>query len=150
MIPKKLFLDPARIAKKMVYNFEALPAIYIGTLQVTEFYCLHVLSSLVPGCAVKVPAWISRTVRFKLTATICPTYTMYMKAPSNVAIEYQRQFTIFNGSFEYPSIYRGEPTEELDNAWHRISKGGMWTCAFYELPPDILTLGQNIQSALSA
>ncbi|KAF8191719.1 hypothetical protein BJ912DRAFT_1041539 [Pholiota molesta] len=32
-------------------------------------------------------------------------------------------FTIFNGTFDFPSIYRGEPTPERDEAWHRISKG---------------------------
>ncbi len=56
-------------------------------------------------------------------------------APSNVAIEYQKEFTIFNGSFEYPSIYRGEPTTELDEAWHRISKGGE---DFFSLPSGTL------------
>jgi hypothetical protein len=48
-------------------------------------------------------------------------------APANVAIEYQKEFTIFNGTFDFPSIYRGEPTPERDEAWHRISKGGKYT-----------------------
>ncbi|KJA18657.1 hypothetical protein HYPSUDRAFT_106902, partial [Hypholoma sublateritium FD-334 SS-4] len=29
----------------------------------------------------------------------------------------------FNGSLEYPSIYHGKPYMELDEAWHRITKG---------------------------
>ncbi|KDR67288.1 hypothetical protein GALMADRAFT_147282 [Galerina marginata CBS 339.88] len=44
-------------------------------------------------------------------------------SPANIAIEYQQEFTIFNGSFRFPSVYRGDPTPELDEAWHRISKG---------------------------
>ncbi|KAF8877558.1 hypothetical protein CPB84DRAFT_1688693, partial [Gymnopilus junonius] len=39
------------------------------------------------------------------------------------AIEYQKDLTTFNGSFDFPSIYRGNPSPELDDAWFRISKG---------------------------
>ncbi|KDR76723.1 hypothetical protein GALMADRAFT_33089, partial [Galerina marginata CBS 339.88] len=30
----------------------------------------------------------------------------------------------FNGTLEYPSIYRGNPTPELDAAWQKISQDG--------------------------
>ncbi|PPQ72879.1 hypothetical protein CVT26_003500 [Gymnopilus dilepis] len=43
--------------------------------------------------------------------------------PANVAIEYQQDLTTFNGSFDFPSIYRGDPTPQVDDAWFRISTG---------------------------
>ncbi|KAI0947367.1 hypothetical protein AcV7_009811 [Taiwanofungus camphoratus] len=42
-------------------------------------------------------------------------------SPAFEAIEYQP--ILFNGTFNFPSIYRGHPTAEIDAAWNRISTG---------------------------
>jgi len=41
-------------------------------------------------------------------------------SPALEAVEYET--VKFNGTFRYPSIYRGTPTPELDAAWNRITK----------------------------
>ncbi|KDR73859.1 hypothetical protein GALMADRAFT_71587, partial [Galerina marginata CBS 339.88] len=38
------------------------------------------------------------------------------------AVEYHREMTVFNGTFDYPSPYRGYPTPEIDAAWRRITQ----------------------------
>ena len=45
-------------------------------------------------------------------------------APANEAIEYNRELTMFNGTFNFPSEFRGPPTPEIDAAWMGISQGG--------------------------
>ncbi|KDR77532.1 hypothetical protein GALMADRAFT_138627 [Galerina marginata CBS 339.88] len=45
-------------------------------------------------------------------------------SPANVAVEYHNDLTMFNGTLDYPSIYRGYPTAETDAAWRRISTDG--------------------------
>lgn len=40
-------------------------------------------------------------------------------APANVAVEYYKDLTVFNGTLNYPSVYRGYPTPEIDAAWQR-------------------------------
>jgi len=47
----------------------------------------------------------------------------FILAPSLEAIEYQS--VVFNGTETYPSIYRGDPSDEIDNAWSRVSKDRM-------------------------
>ncbi|KAF9477270.1 hypothetical protein BDN70DRAFT_810980 [Pholiota conissans] len=47
----------------------------------------------------------------------------YLTAPANSAIENDNEVVVFNGSFRFPSIYRGPPTPELDQAWVDISTG---------------------------
>ncbi|KAF8813235.1 hypothetical protein BYT27DRAFT_7335163 [Phlegmacium glaucopus] len=49
-----------------------------------------------------------------------PKFIVY--SPANVAVEYNKEFTVFNGTFNYPSVYRGYPTPEIDAAWLRISQ----------------------------
>ncbi|KJA17777.1 hypothetical protein HYPSUDRAFT_45945 [Hypholoma sublateritium FD-334 SS-4] len=44
-------------------------------------------------------------------------------SPSNAGLEFEKEHTIFKGSFRAPSIYRGQPTPELDEAWFNISSG---------------------------
>ena len=43
-------------------------------------------------------------------------------APANVPVEYNKELTTFNGTFDFDSIYRGEHSPELDAAWNRISQ----------------------------
>jgi len=43
-------------------------------------------------------------------------------SPANVAVEYNKELTTFNGTFDFGSIYRGEHSPELDAAWDRISQ----------------------------
>lgn len=31
---------------------------------------------------------------------------------------------MFNGSFDFPSIYRGVPTQDIDDAWNQVSREG--------------------------
>ncbi|KDR68280.1 hypothetical protein GALMADRAFT_78890, partial [Galerina marginata CBS 339.88] len=38
------------------------------------------------------------------------------------AVEYYKELTVWNGTLNYPSIYRGYPTPEIDAAWRRISQ----------------------------
>ena len=71
-------------------------------------------------------------------------------APANVAVEYYKEITTFNGSLEFDSIYRGEPNPELDAAWSRIGIDGIitrysakkhnFTCLHDLVPPTRLTL----------
>jgi len=49
-----------------------------------------------------------------------PKFAVY--SPANVAVEYHKELTVFNGTFNHPSIYRGYPTPEIDAAWLRISQ----------------------------
>jgi mycotoxin biosynthesis protein UstYa len=49
-------------------------------------------------------------------------------APANVAVEYNKEVTTFNGTFEMDSIYRGKPSPELDAAWSRVGIDGIITC----------------------
>ena len=46
-------------------------------------------------------------------------------APANAAVEYNKEITTFNGTFELDSIYRGKPTPELDAAWSRVGIDGI-------------------------
>ncbi|PPQ65051.1 hypothetical protein CVT26_015747 [Gymnopilus dilepis] len=57
-------------------------------------------------------------------------------APANEAIEYNRELTMFNGTFNFPSEFRGPPTPEIDAAWMRISQG---------VKPTRLTLEQVLK-----
>jgi len=56
-------------------------------------------------------------------------FTVY--SPANVAVEYNKEVTTFNGTFEMDSIYRGKPSPELDAAWSRVG---------IDVPPTRLTL----------
>ena len=41
-------------------------------------------------------------------------------APANVAVEYYKDPTVFNGTLDYPSVYRGYPIPEIDAAWRKL------------------------------
>ena len=45
-------------------------------------------------------------------------------APANVAIEYNKEPITLNGTFDFPSEFRGHPTPEIDAAWMAVSMGG--------------------------
>lgn len=49
---------------------------------------------------------------------------LFAIAPANVAVEYYEDLTTFKGTFNHSSIYRGDPTLEIDEAWERVSTGG--------------------------
>lgn len=51
------------------------------------------------------------------------SYLHILTAPAHPAIRYHP--VEFNGTFDFPSIYRGTPTPEIDDAWDRISVDGM-------------------------
>jgi hypothetical protein len=48
---------------------------------------------------------------------------MQSSAPALDVLEYHQ--VMFKGDFLAPSIYRGEPRKELEEAWHRISNNGL-------------------------
>ncbi|KAG2068291.1 hypothetical protein BDR04DRAFT_1232905 [Suillus decipiens] len=74
--------------------------------------------------------WLTHGV---LICTSILSFTLWMRTPStqlrndipgiyspaNVAIE--PVFVRFNGTLDFPSIYRGPPSPEVDAAWNRIS-----------------------------
>ncbi|KAG2365815.1 hypothetical protein BDR07DRAFT_1328799 [Suillus spraguei] len=81
----------------------------------------------------------SRTLRLWLThgVLVCIlllSFTLWMRTPSiqlrndiptiyspaNVVVE--PVITRFNGTLDFPSIYRGPPSPEIDAAWNRISR----------------------------
>ena len=39
-------------------------------------------------------------------------------------MEYYKELIPFNGTLNYPSVYRGFPTLEIDAAWDRVSQDG--------------------------
>jgi hypothetical protein len=43
-------------------------------------------------------------------------------APANVAVE--PVVVVFNGTTDFPSIYRGPPSPEIDATWDRVSSNG--------------------------
>jgi hypothetical protein len=45
----------------------------------------------------------------------------YVAAPANEALRYLEKPTRLNGSFTFPSIYRGDPNDEIDAAWSKIT-----------------------------
>ena len=45
----------------------------------------------------------------------------YVAAPANEALRYLEKPTRLNGSFTFPSIYRGDPSDEIDAAWSKIT-----------------------------
>ncbi|KAI1755450.1 hypothetical protein F4782DRAFT_551663 [Xylaria castorea] len=59
-----------------------------------------------------------RTISLEQCGKILSTWS-----PIIDVVEYEE--TTFEGSFLAPSVWRGEPTPELDAAWDRISLGGM-------------------------
>ena len=61
-------------------------------------------------------------------------------APANVAVEYNKEITTFNGTFEFDSIYRGKLTPELDAAWSRVGIDGIITCYSAKKPSNITCL----------
>lgn len=69
---------------------------------------------------------IATVSRFlSLTCPHVKTYhriSIFLLAPANEAIEYHT--TVFNGSFDFPSIYRGVPTQDIDDAWNQVSREG--------------------------
>jgi len=50
-----------------------------------------------------------------------PKFAVY--SPANVAVEYNKDLTVFNGTLNYPSVYRGYPTPEIDAAWRELDVG---------------------------
>ena len=44
-------------------------------------------------------------------------------APAGEALGYVDEPTRLNGSFTFPSIYRGDPNDEIDAAWSKITEG---------------------------
>jgi hypothetical protein len=85
------------------------------------------------------PRHESRTLRLWLThcVLICTSvlsFTLWMRtppthlrndipsiySPANVAVE--PVIVRFNGTLDFPSIYRGTPSPEIDEAWNRIAR----------------------------
>lgn len=74
--------------------------------------------------------WLTHGI---LICTSILSFTLWMRTPStrlrndipgiyspaNVAIE--TEFVRFNGTLDFPSIYRGPPSPEIDTTWNRIS-----------------------------
>ncbi|KAF9554911.1 hypothetical protein CPC08DRAFT_821399 [Agrocybe pediades] len=68
---------------------------------------------------------------------------MRVYSPANVAVEYNKELTKFNGTFDWPSEYRGQPSEEIDAEWWRISQAVKPTRLSRD---DIVALGKNPDS----
>ncbi|KAF9560661.1 hypothetical protein CPC08DRAFT_707948 [Agrocybe pediades] len=81
-------------------------------------------------------------VRARNKVTVCDPMTR-IYSPANVAIEYNKELTKFNGTFDRPSEYGGEPSEEIDAKWRRISVALKPTRLSRE---DIVALGKNPDS----
>ncbi|KAJ6578017.1 hypothetical protein B0H19DRAFT_1122111 [Mycena capillaripes] len=62
---------------------------------------------------------VSRHLASKLPTDAECTALLSVYSPAQPAIRYHP--VKFNGTFNFPSIYRGTPTPELDDAWDRIS-----------------------------
>ena len=46
-----------------------------------------------------------------------------MKAPVLDDIDPTYHLVKFNGSLTWPSIYRGQPSQKVDEAWNRLEMG---------------------------
>ncbi|KAF8892789.1 hypothetical protein CPB84DRAFT_1783550 [Gymnopilus junonius] len=46
-------------------------------------------------------------------------------APANIAVEYYKELTQVKGTFNHSSIYRGDPSPEIDDAWESVSTAVM-------------------------
>ena len=77
--------------------------------------------------------WMRARVQILKFAVYCKSHFVKVQkqttwnlstAPANVAVEYYKELTVFNGTFNHPSVYRGYPTPEIDAAWRRISQDG--------------------------
>ncbi|KAG1728438.1 hypothetical protein EDB19DRAFT_1746780 [Suillus lakei] len=80
----------------------------------------------------------SRTLRLWLThgVLICTSvlfFTLWMRTPSTylrdipsiyspASVVVEPMIVRFNGTLDFPSIYRGPPSPEIDAAWNRISR----------------------------
>ena len=71
-------------------------------------------------------AWSGRQLIVRMSSsTNGPGGLMAYKwlAPALKDIPASYQSIVFNGSLDYPSIYRGPPSPQVDEAWGRISDG---------------------------
>ncbi|KAL8832369.1 MAG: hypothetical protein Q9170_004905 [Blastenia crenularia] len=82
------------------------------------------------GLIKNVSTFILHTVRF---SPIAP-------ALKDIDPSYRR--TLFNGSLQYPSIYRGDPSPDLDAAWDELDHVGMMSIT----KEDILRIGKTTDS----
>ena len=60
-----------------------------------------------------------------LSIRCCADYCHRAPAPANEAVEYEA--VTFNGSLIFDSVYRGQPSPEVDEAWHKISNAGTFS-----------------------
>ncbi|KAH7918723.1 hypothetical protein BV22DRAFT_899365 [Leucogyrophana mollusca] len=91
------------------------------------------------------PSWLSHGI---LACTSLLFFTLWMEtgstyvhehlpiySPANTAVE--SHVVRFNGTLDFPSIYRGHPSPELDAAWARVS---------HDVRPTRMTLDQMLRA----
>ncbi|MCJ1237725.1 hypothetical protein MMC14_005712, partial [Varicellaria rhodocarpa] len=84
-------------------------------------------------------SWSSRIDR------ICLEYTSYHSpALKEIPIAYKE--VRFNGSLDFPSIYRGPPSPEVDKAWKRVSELRAINVPISE--PALRNLGVDVDSTV--
>ncbi|KAH7919151.1 hypothetical protein BV22DRAFT_876521 [Leucogyrophana mollusca] len=93
----------------------------------------------------RLPSWLSHGI---LVCTSLLFFTLWMEtgstyvhehlpiySPASIVVE--SQVVRFNGTLDFPSIYRGHPSPELDAAWARIS---------HDVRPTRMTLDQMLRA----